>query len=314
MSNEMSSAPPKRPARALLVRALSVASLALLAAGAVTPLLSTQRFYFFSSTFSLATGLRELVARQQFLLAAVIVLFSFCVPVVKAVVIWLAAPGHVASRPLLALADRFGKWSMLEVFVAALLITALKLGPVVDATLHYGAYLLAASVLLSGLASQLLPHEHHAGPLFSSPITLTIGAVGGAVAAAVLIGLLSPGALNLTALVGTPESRCIERVLTLDRLYAQTSGAQDEYVHRLQSIDAGACPEAFTDAFEDYVEAWTKLDALDARGDEKQSWLERAGRRLGLVATRDDRLEDIEEAWAEIERVARENGARAPAR
>jgi hypothetical protein len=46
---------------------------------------------------------------------------------------------------------------MLEVFVAALLITALKLDPVVEATLHYGVWLLAASVVLSGIASQLIP-------------------------------------------------------------------------------------------------------------------------------------------------------------
>jgi paraquat-inducible protein A len=308
MANAKSNASP----RTLVVRALIGASLALLFAGAVTPLLTTERFYFFSSTFSLASGLRRLAANQQLLLAAVIALFSLCVPVIKAIVIWLAASGHASSRRLPALADRFGKWSMLEVFVAALLITALKLGPVVDAKLHYGAYLLASSVLVSGLASQLLPHEHHAGPLFSSAVTLTVGAVGGAVAATLLIGLLNPGALNLEALVGTPESRCIERVLRLDRLSAQTSGAQAEYVGHLRSIQAQACPKAFTDAFEAYVEAWTQLDALDANGDDKPSWLERAGTRVGVIATRDDRLEDIEEAWAEIERVALENGIAEP--
>jgi uncharacterized paraquat-inducible protein A len=64
---------------------------------------------------------------------------------------------------LFTLADRFGKWSMLEVFVAALLITALKLDPVVEATLHYGVWLLAASVVLSGIASQLIPRTSSAG-------------------------------------------------------------------------------------------------------------------------------------------------------
>ena len=295
-----------------LVRALVVASLVLLVAGAVTPLLTTERFYFFSNTFSLASGIRRLAANQQILLAVVLVLFSVCVPVLKGIVIWLAASGRASSRPLLILADRFGKWSMLEVFVAALLITALKLGPAVDATLHYGAYLLASSVLLSGLASQLLPREHEAGPLFSSSITLTVGAVGGALAATLLIGLLNTNAVNLEQIVGTPESRCIERVLRLDHFYARTSSAQADYVRNMQSIDATACPKAFTKAFGDYVAAWTKLEALDANGDRQPSWLERAGARLGLVATRDDRLEEIEHAWAEAERVAGENGVEAP--
>jgi paraquat-inducible protein A len=110
--------------RGRVVRALVAASLVLLVAGAVAPLLTTERFYFFSNTFSLASGLRQLAFEREFLILTVIVLFSLCVPVGKGIVIWLAASGRAVSRSLLVLADRFGKWSMLEVFVAALLITA----------------------------------------------------------------------------------------------------------------------------------------------------------------------------------------------
>jgi paraquat-inducible protein A len=297
--------------RRLVVRSLVLAALALLVAGAVAPLLTTERFYFFSNTFSLASGLRQLAAEKEFLVLTVILLFSFCVPVGKGIVIWLAASGQAVSRPLLVLADRFGKWSMLEVFVGALLITALKLGPLVDVTLHYGAYLLASSVLLSGVASQLLPHEHHTGPIFSSAATLTIGAVGGAVAATLLVGLLNPRALDLDAVVGTPESRCIVRALALERLQAQASATQAEYAGNLRSIDVQDCPEAFGDAFDDYIDAWTELEAQRAT---PPGWIERAGTGMGLIASRDDRLRDIEEAWAAIERIARENGVEAAAK
>ena len=296
----------------VLIRALILGSLTLLISGAITPLLTTERFYFFSNTFSLASGLRQLVANDQFLIAAVIALFSLCVPVVKAVVIWLAASPKAPRRALLVLAERFGKWSMLEVFIAAMLIVALKLGPVVDATLHYGAYLLAASVLLSGIASQLLAHEPHGGPIFSNPVTLTIGAVGGAIAATVLIGLLNPDLLRFEAIVGTPETRCVQRVLRLDRLFAAASDSQTDYVASLQTIVPANCPEEFRDAFDDYAQAWEKLEALDTKSDEQPSLLNRAAARLGLVATRDDRLEDVEQAWEEIARVARDHGVTAP--
>jgi paraquat-inducible protein A len=303
-----------RLSRPLLIRGLVVASLALLVAGAVTPLLTTERFYFFSNTFSLASGLRQLVANDQFLIAAVIALFSLCVPVVKAAVIWVAASPSAPRTAWLVLADRFGKWSMLEVFVAALAIVALKLGPVVDATLHYAAYLLAASVLLAGLASQILAHDPEASPFFSSPVTLTIGAVGGAVAATVLIGLLNPDLLRFEVIVGTPETRCIERTLRLDRLHAATSASQSEYVTNLASIDPVNCPEAFRDAFDDYIGEWRALEALDAGRDAEPSLLDRAAARLGLVATRDERLDDIEQAWAELSRIALEHGVTAPAK
>jgi hypothetical protein len=68
----------------------------------------------------------------------------------------------------------------------------------------------------------------------------------------------------------------------------------------------------FATALEDYAAASSELEQLDASG-EPASWLERAGVRLGLLATRDDRLRDVEEAWAEIERIALAHGVRAPA-
>lgn len=298
--------------RALVIRMLVLAALALLGFGAFTPLLTTERFYFFSNTFSLASGLRQLADNGQYVIAAVIVLFSLCVPVVKAIVIWIAASPHASRGLLLGLADRFGKWSMLEVFIAALLIVALKLGPVLDTTLHYGAYLLAASVLVSGFASQLVAHEPRSMALFSSPVTLTVGAVGGAVAATVLIGLLNPGLINLDVIVGTPETRCVQRVLRLNGLYARASGTEADYVGRLRGIESDVCPEDFRDAFDDYVAAWARLEAHDAGDDGEPGLLERAGARLGLIATRDDRLEDIQKAWAEIERVAQEYGVTVP--
>lgn len=300
--------------RAHLIRTLVVASLALLIFGAVTPLLTTERFYFFSNTFSLASGLRQLVANNQLLIATVIALFSLLVPVVKAVVIWIAASPNASRGSLLVLAERFGKWSMLEVFIAALLIISLKLGPVVDATLHYGAYLLAASVLLSGLASQFLADEPESRALFSSPVTLTVGAVGGAVAATVLIGVLNPDLLRFEALLGTPETRCIQRVLRLDQTYAATSATESGYAASLRLIDADNCPESFRDAFAEYVDAWDELAAIETSDEAEPSLLERAGARLGLIATRDGTLEEIEEAWAEIESAALEHGITAPPR
>jgi len=111
--------------------------------------------------------------------------------------------------------------------------------------------------------------------------------------------------------LGTPESRCIARVLALERLQAQTSANEAEYARNLESIDTQACPEAFRDAFEDYLDAWTELDAI---GSEPPGWIERAGTRMGLIASRDDRLRGIEEAWTAIERIAVANGVEAPAK
>lgn len=300
--------------RTLVIRILVIVSLVLLVTGAVTPLLTTERFYFFSNTFSLVSGLRQLFANDQILIAFVVTLFSLCVPVVKAVVLWIAASPNASRSSLLVLADRFGKWSMLEVFIAALLIVALKLGPVIDTTLHYGAYLLAASVLVSGLASQLLAHEPHSGPVFSNPVTLTVGAVGGAVSATVLIGLLNPDLLRFEGLLGTPEERCIQRTLRLDQFYAASSITESEYAENLASIESENCPEEFSEAFAEYVESWEQLVSIDIEDDADPGLLDRAGALLGLVATREGTLEDIEAAWADVEGIALEHGITPPSK
>lgn len=299
----------------LSIRALVVASLALLIAGAFSPLLTTERFYFFSNTFSLISGLRELLENDQLLIALLIALFSLCVPVAKGAVIWIAASGKTHSRPLLAIADRLGKWSMLEVFIAALLIMALKLGPVVDARLHYGVWLLAGSVLLSGLTSQLLAHDPRTKSLFSSPETLTLGAVGGALAALSLVAIINPGMLRFDALVGTPESRCVQRVLRLDRLYASSSATEDEYLAGLRLIDDSACPQDFRDAFADYVEAFDALAALPIEDEVSElSLLDRAFALVGLGGSRAAALEDVEAAWERVTEVALDYDVEAPAK
>jgi paraquat-inducible protein A len=43
----------------------------------------------------------------------------------------------------------YGKWSMLDVFVVAVLVVAVKLGAIADVDMRYGLYAFAASVLLT---------------------------------------------------------------------------------------------------------------------------------------------------------------------
>jgi paraquat-inducible protein A len=43
----------------------------------------------------------------------------------------------------------YGKWSMLDVFVVAVLVVAVKLGAIADVEMRFGLYAFAASVLLT---------------------------------------------------------------------------------------------------------------------------------------------------------------------
>jgi hypothetical protein len=129
------------------------------------------------------------------------------VPIAGTIVIRIAAASRSSGGRLVSIADQFGKWSMFEVFVAALLSVALRLGLVPNADLHYGAYLLAGSVVLSVIASQLLSTGPDSRPIRSGAATLTIGAIIGAIAMALLIGILNPELLSCVSFGAGADAR-----------------------------------------------------------------------------------------------------------
>ncbi|MEE9447898.1 MAG: paraquat-inducible protein A, partial [Arenicellales bacterium] len=45
--------------------------------------------------------------------------------------------------------QKLGKWSMLDVFVVAVLVVAVKLRAIAEVQMHYGLYAFAVSVLLT---------------------------------------------------------------------------------------------------------------------------------------------------------------------
>lgn len=130
-----------------------LASLVLLGTGIFAPLLTVQKFYIFDNTLSLASGLMQLAREGEIVLFAVILLFSIVFPVAKIVVLYLvwnrSGTDAARHRRHLHVIAHYGKWSMLDVFVVALLVVSLKLGAVAHVQVHVGLYAFAASVLLS---------------------------------------------------------------------------------------------------------------------------------------------------------------------
>lgn len=130
-----------------------VGALLLLGIGIFAPLLTVQKFYIFDNTLSLASGLAQLAREGDYVLFAVILLFSVIFPIVKILVLYLiwnhgSADPAKHRRHLHAIAH-YGKWSMLDVFVVALLLVSLKLGAIAHVRVHFALYAFAASVLLT---------------------------------------------------------------------------------------------------------------------------------------------------------------------
>lgn len=149
----------------IAINILLICSLIALVIGVTAPLLTLQKLYFIENTISLISTIQALYNDQEWLLFTVIAVFSLCVPIIKIVSLLLITnveyqPGSFLDKSL-SLIETLGKWSMLDVFVVALLLVSVKLGALAKVEVHYGLYVFAFSVILTMGLSFWIYHLAH---------------------------------------------------------------------------------------------------------------------------------------------------------
>lgn len=122
------------------------------------PVLGHTLFQFESK--SIVTGIQKLADSRQWVIAGLIFIFTIITPIMKSAVMALILFSrrlHFSKRCIQWL-QLIGKWSMLDVFVIALLLTyfSTKAGGATDATLQIGVYYFIAYVLASMMLAFLL--------------------------------------------------------------------------------------------------------------------------------------------------------------
>jgi paraquat-inducible protein A len=148
-------------AELIAVNAAILASCALLITGLVLPILTLRKLLWIENTFSILSGIRSLAADGQLLLAGVILGFSVLLPAFKILTLWRVWNSRDGPRTRNALQwlHRIGRWSMLDVFVVAVLVASVKLGALASVDIHIGLYAFGCSVLLVMLISEWLPRR-----------------------------------------------------------------------------------------------------------------------------------------------------------
>ncbi len=121
--------------------------------GLVSPIITLKKFILIENTFSVLSGVFELLKEGHILLFFIITGFSVVLPLLKIGVL------NKLLNPKKQNGDRldkylhwmhlYGKWSMLDVFVVAVLVAAVKLGAIASVELRFGLYSFAASVVLT---------------------------------------------------------------------------------------------------------------------------------------------------------------------
>jgi len=134
----------------------------LLIIGLVAPMMTISKFVLVTSSFSVLSGVLELLYNGQFLLFLVVAGFSIFLPILKIGVLFtLMSRKMQQSEKLnryLHLMHEYGRWAMLDVMVVAILIVAVKLGAIVSVEIHYGLFVFGAAVLLIMLVTRRVVH------------------------------------------------------------------------------------------------------------------------------------------------------------
>ena len=129
--------------------------------GLVLPLMTVEKVFVFVDTYSIATVMLTLLEESEWLLSALIFLFSVVMPVVKfdqLYRVWFQFDvSGVSIDKAQRRIDAVSKWSMGDVFVVAVVVVIFKTsGVMADARIESGLYVFAASVVGSRAVAVML--------------------------------------------------------------------------------------------------------------------------------------------------------------
>jgi len=132
-------------------------ALALFVAGIFRPFTEVTKLWLFENRVSVYDGLIILAKSKEFFLFMILLVFTVCFPFIKILsllVLWLKA-GLTREQTvrLYTWVSHLGKWSMLDVFVIAILVLLLKSGSVASIRIQDGFFLFFGSVMLTQIAS-----------------------------------------------------------------------------------------------------------------------------------------------------------------
>jgi paraquat-inducible protein A len=128
-------------------------TLLFLCVGLVAPVITLKKFVLIENTFSVLSGAVVLLKEGRLFLFVLIAGFSIVLPLLKIGVLMklLGAQDNKTAHldKYLHWMHLFGKWSMLDVFVVAVLVVSVKLGAIASVEIRYGLYAFAVAVLLT---------------------------------------------------------------------------------------------------------------------------------------------------------------------
>ena len=136
---------------------IAISSVSLLFAY-IAPLISVNQLWVFKDTVTMFSSIITLFTTGNYLLGLIVALFAVVFPIIKMFslfYLWHYATIATVKQHLNWL-SAISKWAMLDVFVIAMTVVIVKLGALMQVTLHFGLVFFITSILLSKMAVRLM--------------------------------------------------------------------------------------------------------------------------------------------------------------
>jgi paraquat-inducible protein A len=139
------------------VLALLLLALALFIAGIFRPFTSVTKLWLFENQISVYDGLVLLWNESELFLFAVLLVFTVIFPLAKNLGLMALCLESWLTRDRMEqfsrLVTQLGKWSMLDVFIVAILVITVRSGGLAAIRIEDGLFLFCSSVLLTQFAA-----------------------------------------------------------------------------------------------------------------------------------------------------------------
>ena len=116
------------------------------------PLFKVEKMVLWRTEYSVMSGVIGLFDQKEYLLSAILFFFSIIFPTLKLVMLWILWKvkfDEDQRNRILEWLGILGKWSMLDVFVVAILIVAVKLGPLANVQPRIGVYIFTFAIFMA---------------------------------------------------------------------------------------------------------------------------------------------------------------------
>ena len=153
-SHEILSSPSSLPVlRRYFIIIATVGAAVCLVLGITLPVIKLTYFYIWTNEHSIVSVISALYTDKEYFLAAIILIFSIVFPGIKMLYLLtvLLLPPRIPKKriKLFEHLDWFGRWSMTDVMILALMIFYLNASALTDATTLPGIYFFSLSVFLT---------------------------------------------------------------------------------------------------------------------------------------------------------------------